>query len=85
MNRNDYEHSRPLDVHRWSDHPEVNTFVDDIFNTFFKKKTEFFDYLDKMLDDDLFRFAQEFRSIERAKELSDNEDKMIVKLNEKLK
>ena len=52
---------------------------------FFKKKTEFFDYLDKMLDDDLFRFAQEFRSIERAKELSDNEDKMIVKLNEKLK
>ena len=30
-------------------------------------------------------FAQEFRSIERAKELSDNEDKMIVKLNEKLK
>jgi hypothetical protein len=39
MNRNDYEHSRPLDVHRWSEHPEVNTFVDDIFNTFFKKKT----------------------------------------------
>ena len=27
----------------------------------------------------------EFRSIERAKELSDNEDKMIIKLNEKLK
>ena len=27
MNRNDYEHSRPLDVHRWSEHPEVNTFV----------------------------------------------------------
>ncbi|MDC0970207.1 hypothetical protein OAS37_07045 [Alphaproteobacteria bacterium] len=39
MNRNDYEHSRPLDVHRWSDHPEVNAFVDDIFNTYFKKKT----------------------------------------------
>ena len=40
MNRNDYEHSRPLDVHRWSEHPEVNTFVDDIFNTYFKKKTD---------------------------------------------
>ena len=39
MNRNDYEHSRPLDVHRWSEHPEVNTFVDDIFNTYFKQKT----------------------------------------------
>jgi len=39
MNRNDYEHSRPLDVHRWSDHPEVNAFVDDIFNTYFKQKT----------------------------------------------
>ncbi len=40
MNRNDYEHSRPLDVHRWSEHPEVNTFVDDIFNTYFKQKTD---------------------------------------------
>ena len=40
MNRNDYEHSRLLDVHRWSDHPEVNAFVDDIFNTYFKQKTK---------------------------------------------
>ena len=23
MTRREYEHSRPLDVHRWSDHPEV--------------------------------------------------------------
>ena len=23
MNKNDYEHSRPLDVHRWSEKPEV--------------------------------------------------------------
>ena len=45
MSRNDYEHSRPLDVHRWSDHPEVNTFVDDIFNTYFKKKTDIFPIL----------------------------------------
>ncbi len=29
--RRDYEHSRPLDVHRWSDHPEVNAFVDRIY------------------------------------------------------
>ena len=28
MNKNDYEHSRPLDVHRCSEHPEVNTFID---------------------------------------------------------
>ena len=45
--RRDYEHSRPLDVHRWSDHPEVNAFVDRIYkehihqsgtNTQIKKK-----------------------------------------------
>lgn len=24
-------HSRPLDVHKWSDYPEVNDVVDDIF------------------------------------------------------
>ena len=30
MKQNDYEHSRPLDVHRWSEHKEVNKFVDDI-------------------------------------------------------
>tara|TARA_B100001057_G_scaffold190122_1_gene190890 strand:- start:357 stop:695 length:339 start_codon:yes stop_codon:yes gene_type:complete len=39
MKVRDYTHSRPLDVHRWSDYPEVNTFVDDIFNTYFKQKT----------------------------------------------
>ena len=37
MNKEVYEHSRPLDVHRWSEHPEVNSFVDDIFNTYFHK------------------------------------------------
>ena len=26
----DLNYSRPLDVHRWSDHPEVNNFVDKI-------------------------------------------------------
>ena len=24
--------SRPFDVHTWSDHPEVNDFLDDVFN-----------------------------------------------------
>ena len=47
MTRREYEHSRPLDVHRWSDHPEVNAFVDRIYqehihesgtNTHIKKK-----------------------------------------------
>ena len=39
MNKKVYEHSRPLDVHKWSEHTEVNAFVDDIFNTYFKQKT----------------------------------------------
>ena len=30
MNRNDYEHSRPLDVHRWSEHPEDKKSADKI-------------------------------------------------------
>ena len=39
MNKNEYKHSRPLDVHRWSEHTEVNKFVDDIYKTYFKQKT----------------------------------------------
>ena len=27
-------HSKPLDVHRWSDHPEINRLVDDLWITF---------------------------------------------------
>lgn len=27
----DPKHSKPLDVHRWSDHPEINTLVDDVW------------------------------------------------------
>ncbi|MDD9724677.1 hypothetical protein PVV74_04340 [Roseovarius sp. SK2] len=30
-NQNDYMYSRPLDVHVWSDYPEVNDFVDEIY------------------------------------------------------
>ena len=29
----DLNYSRPLDVHRWSEHPEVNTFVDRIYSS----------------------------------------------------
>ena len=45
--RRNYEYSRPLDAHRWSEHPEVNVFVDRIYeehirqsstNTQIKKK-----------------------------------------------
>ena len=38
MTVRDYQHSRPLDVHRWSDHPEVNSFVNAVFDQFLKKK-----------------------------------------------
>ena len=31
----DYDHSQPLDVHRWSDYPEVNRFVDSIYELLF--------------------------------------------------
>ena len=30
------ELSRPLDVHRWSEYPEVNTFVNSIFEEYFR-------------------------------------------------
>lgn len=32
------DHSRPLDVHRWSEHPEVNGFVDTIYSDHFGPK-----------------------------------------------
>ena len=31
MTDRDYQHSRPLDVHRWSDHREINNLVDLVF------------------------------------------------------
>ena len=36
MTERDYDYSRPLDVHRWSEHPEVNIFLDTIYNNDFK-------------------------------------------------
>jgi len=51
---------------------------------FFKYKKEFFEYLDKMLDDDTFRKEQDTMSLQRAMELSLNEDKMIKELHKQL-
>ncbi len=39
MEDRDYNHSRLLDVHRWSNHPEVNSFVDSIYNKYFKNNS----------------------------------------------
>ena len=36
MTERNYLHSRPLDVHRWSEHPESNIFVDTTYNDEFK-------------------------------------------------
>ena len=44
MTVRNFENSRPLDVHRWSDYPEVNTFIDVIhaehFSDISHKKTK---------------------------------------------
>ena len=34
MTDRDYQHSRPLDVHRWSEHKEANGFVDYVYETY---------------------------------------------------
>ena len=48
MTDRDYNHSRPLDVHRWSNFPEVNPFIDELYNNHIiekgiKKYIKFFD------------------------------------------
>ena len=40
MTERNYLHSRPLDVHRWSEHPEVKIFVDTIYNNDFRQGNE---------------------------------------------
>ena len=34
MTDRDYQHSRPLDVHRWSERKEANGFVDYVYDTY---------------------------------------------------
>lgn len=36
----DIEHSRPLNVHRWSDHPEVRLLTDQVWERYFKEAME---------------------------------------------
>jgi glycosyltransferase involved in cell wall biosynthesis len=51
---------------------------------FFSKKVEFFDMMDKMLDDDVFRREREIISLSRARELSNNESTMLLDLHKKM-
>jgi len=50
---------------------------------FFKYKSDLFDALDKILDNDSYRQEREQMSLKRAKELSKNESIMLKKLHEK--
>jgi hypothetical protein len=52
---------------------------------FFKYKKDLFDMLDNILNDELYRLKISNKSIERAKELSLNDGKMIKILNTKLR
>ena len=40
MTDRDYNHSRPLDVHRWSNYSEVNPFIDKLYNNHIKDVSE---------------------------------------------
>ena len=51
---------------------------------FWNKKVDFFNILDKILDNDGYRNELELKAIERANELSTNEDKMIKELHKQL-
>ena len=51
---------------------------------FFKYKKTFFEYLDRMLDDSEFEAEMSVNAINRAKELSKNESKMLGELHKKL-
>jgi len=37
---NNYNHSRTLDVHVWSEHPEINVLVNEVWSRFWKEETE---------------------------------------------
>ena len=52
---------------------------------FFKFKKDLFEMLDKLLDDENYRNEKSIKSIERARELSLNDSKMIENLKNKLK
>ena len=37
---NSYNHSRPLDVHIWSEHPEINVLVNEVWSRFWEEEAE---------------------------------------------
>ena len=37
MTNRDFQNSRPLDVHRWSEHSEANLFVDTIYSKYLEQ------------------------------------------------
>lgn len=51
---------------------------------FFSKKVEFFNLMDRILDDDKFRKERELISLDRARELSTNESKMLLDLHNRM-
>ena len=40
MTNRDFQNSRPLDLHRWSEHPEANLFVDTIYSKYLEQAKE---------------------------------------------
>ena len=65
MTDRDYQHSRILDVHRWSEHQEANLFVDEVYN---KLKSKIINDFDKQLQTefstDLYDFIATVKSDE---------------------
>jgi hypothetical protein len=51
---------------------------------FFTRKVDFFNHLDKILDDDNFRLYESHKAIDRAKQLANNEHKSLEDLHKKL-
>jgi len=37
---NNYNHSRPLDVHIWSEHPEINVLVNEVWSRFWVEEAK---------------------------------------------
>ena len=45
MTDRDYQHSRPLNVHRWSDHVEISYLVNAVFEKFISRKAVSYTHL----------------------------------------
>ena len=40
MTDRNYQHSRPLDVHRWSEHEEVTVFIDEVYDNYLNTQSK---------------------------------------------